>query len=362
MIIKKTCFLTGFTIMGFIATGCSIGNNEFKNKIINQHKPVPASEFDLSHWKLQVPVDLNHDNKADTIDVTEIKTYSNSDYFYLDKQKRMVFASPNKAATSKTSTNPRSELRYMSRGENTAVATSAPGNNFALASHKNSTEFASVGGKMEASLHVDHVSQNAGHPEKNSAYSVVVGQIHALKLKEKKDGFGYGNEPLKIFYKKWPEHDKGSVFWTYERNLPTDDPKRVDIAYPVWGNGWDNTDDPNNRGIALGEEFSYTVNVFQNTLYLIFENAKQGEVHFEINLANNIDANEQVDINDHPLGYANERLYFKAGVYNQCSTKVSSSFRYPACPGTGNWDIDYANGNYAKATFSKLKVSSATPK
>ena len=359
---NQTTFITSAIFIVFVATGCTIGNKSLDKKTIDQSKAVPASEFDLSHWKLQVPIDLNHDNKADTIDVTEIETYSNSDYFYLDKQNRMVFASPNKAATSKTSTNTRSELRYMSRGENTAVATSAPGNNFALASHKNSTEFASIGGKMEASLHVDHVSKNAGNPEKNSAYSVVVGQIHALKLKEKIDGFGYGNEPLKIFYKKWPEHETGSVFWTYERNLPTDDPNRIDIAYAVWGNSWDNTDAPNNRGIALGEEFSYTVNVFHNTMYLTFKNIKQGEVHFEINLANNINANGEIDSDDHPLGYASEPLYFKAGVYNQCSTKVSTSFRYPGCPGTGNWPIDFSNGNYAKATFSKLKVSSATPK
>ncbi|MEM7626277.1 MAG: hypothetical protein AAF333_11835 [Planctomycetota bacterium] len=27
---------------------------------------------------------------------------------------------------------------------------------------------------------------------------------------------GHKNEPLKIFYTKFPGHDKGSVFWNYE--------------------------------------------------------------------------------------------------------------------------------------------------
>ena len=56
---------------------------------------------------------------------------------------------------------------------------------------------------MDATLRVDHV---AGNPNKKPAYSVVVGQIHAMKYKNTSSGFGYGNEPLKIYYKKWPGH------------------------------------------------------------------------------------------------------------------------------------------------------------
>ncbi|MGJ8693131.1 MAG: polysaccharide lyase family 7 protein [Thalassotalea sp.] len=65
------------------------------------------------------------------------------------------------------------------------------------------------------------------------AYSVVVGQIHAGTQSDKSAGFGWGNEPLKIYFKKYPKHQYGSVFWTYEGNLPKEDINRTGIAYPV---------------------------------------------------------------------------------------------------------------------------------
>lgn len=95
-------------------------------------------------------------------------------------------------------------------------------------------KYSAVGGTLEATLKVDHVSVNAKHPEKYPAHSVVVGQIHAKKHNElikAKTGYGHGNEPLKIFYKKFPGHEYGSVFWNYERNLAKKDPNRADIAY-----------------------------------------------------------------------------------------------------------------------------------
>ena len=191
----------------------------------------PAGRFDLSNWSITLPLDLDGNGVADRIGPAEIQTYSHPDFFYLDENDRMVFTSPNKATTSPNSTNTRSELRYESRGSDNSIAGSSPGNHFALASHEDAGQFASIGGKMEATLQVDQVSQHAGHPQKPPAYSVVIGQIHSLSQDEKTDGFGYGNEPLKISYKKWPDHETGSVFWAYERNLPTGDPNRTDIAY-----------------------------------------------------------------------------------------------------------------------------------
>ena len=135
----------------------------------------------------------------------------------------------------------------MLRGKNTRIGTHDPKNNFALKAHPASRSFADVGGQLEATLKVLHVARNAKHADKKPAYSVVVGQIHAVKDQDvinKGEGFGWGNEPIKIYYKKWPDHDTGSVFWTYERNLERDNPDRTDIAYPVWGNTWENPEDP----------------------------------------------------------------------------------------------------------------------
>ena len=73
----------------------------------------PASKFDLSHWKITVPVDKNDDGKPDEIDVVEIQKYSHPDFFYLDDKGGMTFVAPNKATTTANSSNTRSELRYM---------------------------------------------------------------------------------------------------------------------------------------------------------------------------------------------------------------------------------------------------------
>lgn len=361
----KYAVICAFMFSIFLS-GCgnTIAPVDVKNKELIGKQLLPASKFDLSHWSLTVPLDEDSDGVSDIYDVPDILTYSHADFFYLDQDNGMVFASPNRAATERTSTNTRSEFRYMIRGSDKSIPESSPSNNFALADHKHVEQFASVGSKLEATLHVDHVALNAGYPNKPPAYSVVVGQVHAFQLDDEEQtlGVGWGNEPLKISYKKWPNHEKGSVFWTYERNLATSDPKRIDIAYSVWGSDWDDATDPGDDGIALGEEFSYTVNIYKNTMYLVFTSAKHGTVHHQINLADNTDANGEIDKADYPLGYKDETLYFKAGAYNQCSTKVDElSFRYPACAGYGNWQIDVLNGDYTKVTFSKLVVSAATP-
>jgi len=167
-------------------------------------------------------------------------------------------------------------------------------------------------------------------------------------------GWGYGNEPLKIFYKKWPGHESGSVFWTYERNLPTSDPNRKDIAFPVWGNSWDNPEDPGEHGIKLGELFNYNVNVSGNQMYLTFRTTDPANTKtFEVDLSKNIDDK------DHPGGYAGDAFYFKAGAYNQCSTKDTESVRYPACMGAGNWLEDQANGDYTSVAFRRISLMRA---
>lgn len=320
----------------------------------------PASKFDLSHWNITLPVDQNRDGKVDTVSVKKIQKYSHPDFFYLNEQDQMVFVAPNKGSQTKNTSNTRSELRYMLRGKKTRIKTHDARNNFAVEARKESDKFGSVGGRMDATLKVDHVALNAGNPDKKPAYSVVVGQIHAVKYDNTRSGFGYGNEPLKIYYKKWPGHNTGSVFWNYERNLAKDDPNRDDISYPVWGNTWENPTDPGEEGIALGDEFSYTVNVYKNTMYLTFTSATKETVKYQINLANNVDAYGQVDSLDNRYSYGGDSLYFKAGAYNQCSTKNAPGKWYVACDGTGDWAADKANGDYAQVTFLDLIVGEST--
>lgn len=344
---------------GFLAAGIILSGTV----LTAAYAADPAEKFDLSFWKLQLPTDDNNDGKVDEVDVRQLKKYSHPDFFYLDENDFLVMTAPNKATTTANSTNTRSELRQMFRRTNTKIGTHDPKNNFALKAHRLDRIFADVGGQLEATLRVMHVSLNAKNPNKKPTYSVVVGQIHADKddqVVREGNGFGYGNEPIKIYYKKWPQHQTGSVFWTYERNLPRDDPNRVDIAYPVWGNTWENPDDPGENGIALGQLFNYNINVHENTMYLTFRTADPSQtVKYEVDLSNNVDANGNVDEKDHPEGYSGDAMYFKAGAYNQCSTKLDAAFWYPGCAGTGDWETDKANGDYVSVAFRRITLTRA---
>lgn len=322
---------------------------------------IPAERFDLSFWKLTLPLDEDENGKVDEIDTRELGQYAHPDFFYVDRSGFLVFTAPNNAATTRTSTNTRSELRQMFRGTDTSIGTHDPKNNFALEAHPRSNEFADIGGQLEATLKVLHLPGRARYPDRPSAFSVVIGQIHALKdekLVRSGSGFGYGNEPLKIFYKKWPGHESGSVFWTYERNLERDNLARRDIAYPVWGNSWDNPDDPGEDGIALGELFNYNVNVYGNVMYLTFRTSDPNRtVSYRLDLSDNVDANGIIDEKDNPDGYSGDAFYFKAGVYNQCSTHDSDDTRDPVCAGTGDWATDKANGDYASVAFRRIQLT-----
>jgi len=344
------------TMIGTLAVvGCS-------TKTLNEtpSTTLPATKFDLSTWKITVPTDKDNNGKVDQVSRIDIQHYSHPDYFYLDDNNNLVFATPNKAFTTANSTNTRSELHQLLGGPK--VKSNAPANNFSLKSHPNVKNHAQIGGNLQATVKVNHVAKRATYPNKNPAYSVVVGQIHATKDKAivaQGNGFGYGNEPIKIYFKKWPNHQYGSVFWNYERNLPKADVNRVDIAYPVWGELWSESNEPGENGIALNEEFSYEINVYNDIMYLTFTTARHKTVKFQINLANNIDANSKVDKYDHPNGYLGDALFFKAGAYNQCSIKDDPGFWYPKCLGTGDWQTDKKNGDYAQVTFTKLTTGAA---
>jgi poly(beta-D-mannuronate) lyase len=330
----------------FALLGCEIVED-----VIKQPLMLPADKFDLTDWRIDIPTDSNNDGKVDNVSVKKLQTYHHPDYFYLDTENNLVFASPNKAMTTPNSSNTRSELRQILTNEINKTRTYSK--DFSLESNKRVNEFAQIGGNLQATLKVNHVAKRAIH-SKRSTFSVVVGQIHAGKdqaLVAEGEGYGWGNEPLKIYYKKWPNHEYGSVFWNYERNLEKKNPNRKDINYPVWGNSWTNADDPGKQGIALDETFSYEVNVYENIMYLTFTNTRHGTANYKINLANNVDAFGKVDELDHPHGYAGDAHFFKAGVYNQCT--------YPNCLGTGDWVTDKANGDYVQATFTHLSTGVA---
>lgn len=206
-----------------------------------------------------------------------------------------------------------------------------------------------------------------------ASYSVVVGQIHSAD--------GHENEPLKIFYKKFPGHAMGSVFWHYEINTAGDDNSgRWDYSTAVWGHDFSEVGTEKDSypaeptdGIALGEEFSYEIEVREGIMYLTFRSAGHETKTFFKNLIQSeyttiSDIPEQTQSLFVPIGqdgverpgaYSEEGLFFKLGAYNQTNGK-SPEVNRNWCSGADTYGGDvqkqYETGNYAEVWFKKATL------
>ena len=276
----------------------------------------------------------------------ELVNYEKKDFFYVENDEKtdwVVYKTPNSGITSRTSSNTRTELGQLKHW------------------------IPEVGGKLTGKLKVMHVS-TSGDASVPSSYSVVIGQIHSDE--------GHENEPLKIFYKKFPGHTKGSIFWNYEINTEGDNAKRWDYSTAVWGYDFSVVgtspttypDEPED-GIVLGEELSYEVNVYKGIMYLTFTSEGHETIKFTKNLlksdfAKKSDIPQQVltvyasrgrDGTERENAYAGEIQYFKQGAYNQANGKTTKSETYD-----GDIAKQYANGSYAEIWFKEATVGPGT--
>lgn len=277
--------------------------------------------------------------------------YENKNYFYVENDgdiNWVVYKAPNGGDTHGTSNNTRTELAQLKKWSPMTDA------------------------KMTATLKVMNVSAT-GDARVAASHSVVVGQIHSAD--------GHENEPLKIFYKKFPGHEKGSVFWHYEINTAGEDNSvRWDFSTAVWGNDFsvvgtgENTypEEPE-EGIKLGEEFSYEVEVKEGIMYLTFMSDGHETKTFTKNLIQSDFATkdaipEQTQKLFFPIGqdgverenaYADEGLFFKQGAYNQTNGK-SPEVNRNWCSGAethgGDIQKQYADGNYAEVWFKESTI------
>jgi len=282
---------------------------------------------------------------GDGTSVDNLVDFEHKDFFYtvIDGTRRwVVYKTPNSGVTSPNSSNTRTELGEKRKW------------------------IPEQGGKLTATCRVMQVSIS-GDARVAASYSTVVGQIHS--------GEGHENEPLKIFYKKFPGHSKGSVFWNYEINTEGDNSKRWDYSYPVWGYDFSDVGKSKNDfpaepadGIELGEEFSYEVNVYEGIMYLTFKS----DGHETKTFTKNLIASEYVNRSDIPAqvmkifapigqdgteqatAYKGELNYFKQGAYNQTIW----------CAGADTYDGDiakqYENGCYTEVWFRDCTVGEGT--
>jgi hypothetical protein len=296
----------------------------------------------FDHWKLI----LGNGSNAGIAN-----NFEHQDFFYTandGKTDWVVFKAPNAGHTHGTSNNTRTELAQAKKWYPLTEA------------------------KLSATLKVMNVS-STGDARVAASYAVVVGQIHSADKFE--------NEPLKIFYKKFPGHTKGSVFWDYEINTAGDDNSgRWDYSSAIWGYdlsvvGTEKNTYPEEPkdGIALGEEFSYKIEVKDGVMHLEFT----AEGHETKSFTKNIIKSEYTTTADIPKqtqelfvpigqdgveresAYTGEGLFFKLGCYNQTNGK-SPEVNKNWCSGAethgGDIQKQYEDGNYAEVWFKTASI------
>jgi hypothetical protein len=190
---------------------------------------------------------------------------------------------------------------------------------------------------------------------------------------------------LKIFYKKFPGHKKGSVYWNYEINTDGDNSKRWDFSTAVWGydmsvigTASDKYPEEPMDGIELGETFSYEINVYDGIMYLKFESDNHETKTFTKSLIaseyiNDSDIPQQIrtlyavierDGTEEPTAYGNELQFFKQGTYNQTNGKNPED-NWVWSTGAETYDGDimqqYENGSYTEVWFKNATLGPGTP-
>lgn len=343
---KVVIKLFALLIIILFLSACS-GSEKKVNKVIPKAITYPSDVIPfMDKFKILLGDGTQSDN---------LVNYMKEDFFYTTKENGtdwVVYKTPNSGVTSRTSNNTRTELGEKKKWT------------------------PETGGKLTGTLKVKHVS-TSGDARVAASYSVVIGQIHS--------GEGHENEPLKIFYKKFPGQSKGSIFWNYEINTKGDNSKRWDYSTAVWGHDFSvvgetpTTYPPEPEdGIALGEEISYEINVHEGVMYLTFTSKGHETKTFTKNLlktdyATSSNIPQQIKTLFFPIGrdgvereiaYAGEKQYFKQGAYNQTNGKeVSTNMVWSTGANIHGGDIakQYANGAYTEVWFREASVGPGTP-
>ncbi|GAD89747.1 hypothetical protein VHA01S_027_00030 [Vibrio halioticoli NBRC 102217] len=301
---------------------------------------VGSCNIDMSIWGYTTGDGVSMNDVEDIQDLVDNKTLgSNGAEEIVFNDGCVTFSVKNDAASSGGSTYPRSELRelmarYTDGGD--ANVKGITKNNWVTSEASSSDQSAAggVNGNMKATLVVNQVSVDA--TSEDQIGRIIVGQIH-----------GGDHEPVKIYYRKLPEHDKGSVFFTVDDSSgnPGD---RINIIGFTDKNDIDQdaSGDPvePENGIALGDEWSYEIDLTGDQLkvtvwhdgytYTTADSIAYTKTRSKQTIRNSSDT-DAITISDF---YADDYMYFKAGLYNQ----NKSGTEYP---------------DYASVTFTVIDVT-----
>lgn len=176
----------------------------------------PSTNFDLSDWKLQLPIDAKSGFNGKASEVKSLSGYEHDDYFYTGPDGAMVLAAPVEGATTGGSIYARSELREMN-GSSPAAWTLGQG------------------GQLASTLQVD----NAPAQSDGTYGKVVVGQVH-----------GGDGQLVRLAW------EDGTLF--YANDITSNGQKDVHIELL--------NKDGEQPSVSLNETFSYKIDVSSDQL------------------------------------------------------------------------------------------------
>lgn len=270
--------------------------NEDANVSVASGSMAASTGVDLSGWKLTLPADHDGDGEADEIDDTELSAFGSNANIQHNADGSITFSSlTDEAATTANSKYPRSELREMIRSGDTSIDTSDPANNWvtSAASADEQAAAGGVDGQMRATLSVDRVTEGG---DAEQAGRVVIGQVHAVE-----------DEPVRLYYHKSPGSEKGAIYFAHEPQNG-----EPETFHELIGDTSGMAPD----GIALGEAFTYDINITGTDL-TVSVTTKDGQQY-----------SETVDMAKSGYADAGTQMYFKAGVYSQNDSTPDPSTDY----------------------------------
>jgi hypothetical protein len=307
--IKAIIFTILVTFIFSISYSCAISKTTTVSNDTKRFLPydqldtnaTPAQNFDLSQWKITLS-----SGKEKTVE--EINNgFTLKNQFYTNPEDGgMVFKNyPKGAGTTQNSTYSRVELREMLRRNNSSINTKGiTGNNWVFSSStvENQKKAGAIDGVLKATLKINRVTETSS--SKEQVGRIIIGQIHASD-----------DEPIRLYYHKQPDHRKGAIYFAHEPRYSQERyinliGNYVDEKGSTVGK-FNGASSPSN-GIALNEEFSYRIEAKGNLLIVDIYDDKGKNI-----------ASEEVDMTR--SGFANDWMYFKAGVYSGNKSVLSSS-------------------------------------
>ena len=303
-----------FAIVEAAVFGCSLGTQtavsvqSFDTSVFGLNSNVaPGGNFELIDWALDTPETDPSDGFAQRTQEGELANFAD-EFFFTAADGGMVFRSTIAGATtSANSSFTRSELREMLRAGNRSISTQGVNQNNWLLGYQPDpgVPVGGRGGLLTGTLAINNVTSSGSDFHIGR---MIFGQIHASS-----------DEPVRLYYRKYPENDRGYVYFAHE--LRGGD----DIYFMVLGPQISDRDrqpedrnDPLN-GIALNEVFSYEIsNVGARIDVIIRRGDQDGEI-----IGHNF-----VDMAAEGSGYdtIDEWNYFKAGTYTQNNTGDPTDF------------------------------------